>query len=86
MRRALLRLGLLGVAVGTTAANGGPVRGAAWDPAADLQPNSCAITCPAGSAYSGLSGSVGCSSGFAPACQCSSSQQRMASCERLTGK
>ncbi len=50
----------------------------------DMKPNSCSISCPAGSAYPNLSGSVGCVDGFAPVCQCATAENKMAGCQRLT--
>ena len=50
----------------------------------DIKPNSCTISCPAGSAYANLSGSVGCADGFAPVCQCATRESKMAGCQTLT--
>ena len=44
--------------------------------------NSCAVHCPAKSAYPSLVGSVECAEGHTPACQCRDPKQKMAYCER----
>jgi hypothetical protein len=46
----------------------------------DLAPNSCAIHCPAESAFPSLSASVGCTDGSTPACQCADPSRNMAYC------
>jgi hypothetical protein len=48
------------------------------------KPNSCSIHCPANSAFPSMSGSVGCTDGTTPVCQCGDPKERMASCEALT--
>lgn len=48
-----------------------------------VEANSCAIACPEGTAYPGLSGSVTCADGYAPACQCVDSDEKMAGCEAV---
>jgi hypothetical protein len=48
-----------------------------------LPADSCAISCPANTAYSGLRGSVGCAEGFAPICQCVVRSRPMAACEAV---
>jgi hypothetical protein len=48
-----------------------------------LAANSCAISCPANSAYAEARGSVGCISGATPVCQCTDRARPMASCEVL---
>src|SRR5262245_23393801 len=45
--------------------------------------NSCAIACPANTAYAELRGSVGCVSGATPVCQCTDRARPLASCEVL---
>lgn len=52
-------------------------------PEKDLDPNSCAISCPMGTRYGGLSGRVGCQDGYAPVCQCVSEAETMAYCEPI---
>lgn len=47
----------------------------------DLEPNSCAIWCPAHSAHSGLRGVVSCRSEFMPVCQCSNPDKKIAYCD-----
>jgi hypothetical protein len=46
-----------------------------------LEANSCSIRCPADSAYSGMGGSVTCTSFSSPVCQCANAKQKMAYCE-----
>lgn len=48
-----------------------------------LPPNSCAISCPAGSAYPSMTASVSCREGSAPLCQCRVIERKMARCEPL---
>jgi hypothetical protein len=53
-------------------------------PASDtLAASSCAIACPADSAYAEARGSVGCVGGATPVCQCTDRTRPMASCEVL---
>jgi hypothetical protein len=50
----------------------------------ELPANSCAIACPADTAYPGLRASVGsCNDGYAPVCQCVDESRPMATCETL---
>ena len=51
------------------------------NPEAQQHPNSCAISCPDETAYPDLGGSVTCRSGWAPVCQCTEIEQKMAYCE-----
>ncbi len=84
MKKALLLL-LGALALATIAASvGSPGLTTAGAQELDIRPNSCAISCPAQSAYANLSGSVGCSDGFAPVCQCATTESKMAGCQRLT--
>jgi hypothetical protein len=55
------------------------------DPSATdvLADNSCAIVCPAESAYAGMGGSVTCFDTHAPVCQCVDRARPMATCEPL---
>ena len=46
-----------------------------------LEANSCSIRCPTDSAYSGMGGSVTCTSLSSPVCQCANPNQKMAYCE-----
>lgn len=46
-----------------------------------LEPNSCAVACPVDSAYSEIRGTVTCSEGFMPICQCANQEEKMAYCE-----
>ena len=48
-----------------------------------LPGNSCAVSCPSDSVFSGSSGSVGCRTGFTPICQCTDQSRPMASCESI---
>ena len=46
----------------------------------ETKANSCGISCPAGSAYPSLQGSVSCQADSAPLCQCTDVQKPVASC------
>lgn len=46
-----------------------------------VEPNSCVIHCPKGSAYSSLAGAVGCAEGTTAVCQCGDPTRRIAYCE-----
>jgi hypothetical protein len=51
--------------------------------ALELPENACAISCPTGTAYAEISGSVSCRDGFSPVCQCTRAEEAMASCEEV---
>jgi hypothetical protein len=86
MRRTLLLL--FGIVAANVGAGGSRilVRGTAHAQNAELKPNACEISCPAGTAYPGLAGAVTCREGFAPACQCTNPDERMAGCQKLPSK
>ena len=42
--------------------------------------NSCAIRCPADSIFPSMQGSVTCTAGSAPLCQCTDPQKKIAEC------
>jgi hypothetical protein len=46
----------------------------------EFKENSCAISCPADSAHASEQGSITCTAGFAPLCQCTNAQQPTARC------
>jgi hypothetical protein len=46
----------------------------------EFDENSCVVRCPAESAFPSLQGSVTCTAGSAPLCQCTEPQQTMAGC------
>ena len=46
----------------------------------EFKENSCAVRCPADSAFPSAQGSVTCTPGSAPLCQCTDSQKPMAGC------
>jgi hypothetical protein len=46
----------------------------------EFKENSCAIRCPADSAHASEQGSVSCTAGSAPLCQCTNLQQPTAWC------
>ena len=46
----------------------------------EFKENSCAIRCPADSAHASEQGSVTCTTGSAPLCQCTNPQQPTARC------
>ena len=46
----------------------------------EFKDNSCAIRCPADSAHASAQGSVTCTAGSAPLCQCTNQQQPTARC------
>jgi hypothetical protein len=46
----------------------------------EFKENSCVIRCPADSAFPSVQGSVTCTIGSAPICQCTDSQKPMAGC------
>jgi hypothetical protein len=46
----------------------------------EFKENSCAIRCPADSAHASQQGSVTCTAGLAPLCQCTNLQQPTARC------
>jgi hypothetical protein len=46
----------------------------------EFNENSCAISCPVQSAYPSLQGSVSCTVGSAPLCQCTDGHEPMARC------
>ena len=46
----------------------------------EFKENSCAIRCPTQTAYPTMQGSVTCSAGSAPRCQCMLQQQPIAGC------
>ena len=53
------------------------------NPEQTLERNSCAISCPDHSAYPGIAGSVTCSEGSLPICQCNDPGKAMAGCETM---
>ncbi len=55
------------------------------NPEAELEPSLCSITCPPHeTAYRGLSGSVSCTEGYTPVCQCDDPLQKMAYCAPIS--
>ena len=46
----------------------------------EFKENSCAIRCPTDSAHASQQGSVTCTAGFAPLCQCTNLQQPTGRC------
>ena len=57
------------------------------NPNVQLEPNSCAIQCPAdASGYPGKSGGVSCVAGSSPVCQCHDAKQKLAYCAVLPTK
>jgi hypothetical protein len=89
MRRLTLGLGTL-VVVAAGFAGAVPVSPTPGRPldvsSLDLPSNSCAIVCPAETAYAGIKGSVTCNPGYAPKCQCTDAAAKQSSCERLAGQ
>lgn len=54
-----------------------------------LPPNSCSISCPAGTEWRGQpasGGGVSCAVGFTPMCQCQDDARPIAGCESLAQK
>jgi hypothetical protein len=84
MRSKGIVLGALGCAVLSAACVGTRPQPQTFTLASDtLATNSCAISCPANSAYAEVRGSVGCIRGATPVCQCTDRARPMASCEVL---
>ena len=46
----------------------------------EFKENSCLVRCPADSAFPSVQGSVTCTPGSAPICQCTDPQKQMAGC------
>ena len=53
------------------------------NPESVLPKNSCSIRCPDNAAYSGIGGSVTCTTNSAPICQCTDADRPAAGCEFL---